>query len=187
MRIIAGSFKGKRLFTPQGDEVRPTSDRTRESLFNLLMHGDYEGFHILGKPVADLCCGTGALGLEALSRGASHCLFVDRSKASLQLAEKNAHHCGIAAQCAFHLADIAQLGNAPRPSSVVFLDAPYESAFLPRALDGLMAKNWLLPHALVVVEQSKFTPAIEVNHLNLLDDRAYGKTALRIYQYEGAS
>ncbi len=183
MRIISGTLKGKRLFTPANDEVRPTSDMTRESLFNLIMHGDYEGFHIIGKPVADLCCGTGAIGLEAISRGASHCMFVDQSKASLQLAEKNAAHCGVTAQSAFHLADVAQLGNAPRPSSVVFLDAPYNSTYLPRTLENLVAKNWLLSHALVVVEQSKFEPVHEINQLNLIDNRSYGKTALRIYQW----
>lgn len=185
MRIISGIYKGKRLFTPADESVRPTSDMTRESLFNLLMHGDYEGFHIIGKPVADLCCGTGAIGLEALSRGAAHCLFVDQAKASLTLAEKNAQHVGAGAHAAFHLADIAQLGNAPRPSSVVFLDAPYHSAFLPRTLEALLAKNWLLPHGLLVVEQAKHEPAYEVNGLTLLDNRNYGKASLRIYQKNG--
>lgn len=182
MRIIAGTCKGKRLFTPAGDEVRPTSDMTRESLFNLLMHGDYDGFHIIGKPVADLCCGTGAIGLEALSRGASHCLFVDQAKTSLALAEKNADHLGVTDRSAFHLADVAQIGNAPRPSSVVFLDAPYRSHFLPRTMEALLTKHWLLPHGLLVLEQGKFEPAPEVNGLTLLDNRNYGKASLRIYQ-----
>ncbi len=182
MRIIAGIYKGKRLFTPNSDDVRPTSDRTRESLFNLLMHGDYEGYHLLGKPVADLCCGTGALGLEALSRGASHCLFIDQSKASLALAEKNARHLGAEDKASFHTIDIAQLPLAPRASSIVFLDAPYRSAFLPRTLAALIDKEWLLPHALVAVEQDKYEQPHEVNGLDLLDNRAYGKTALRIYQ-----
>lgn len=183
MRIISGIYKNKRLHTPADDSIRPTSDMTRESLFNLLMHGDYEGFHVIDKPVADLCCGTGAIGLEALSRGAAHCLFVDQSKASLALAQKNAEHVGATTKSAFHLADVAQLGNAPRPSSLVFLDAPYGSAFLPRTLDTLIEKNWLLPYALIAVEQSKFEPVIEVNQLNLLDNRSYGKAGIRIYQY----
>lgn len=183
MRIISGQFKGKRLFTPADDSVRPTSDMTRESLFNLLMHGDYEGFHIIGKPVADLCCGTGAIGLEALSRGASHCLFVDQSKASLALAEKNAVHCGVAAQAAFHLADVAQLGNAPRPSSIIFLDAPYGSQFLARTLETIIHKHWLLPFGLLCVEQSRFEPVLEIEGLSLLDNRHYGKAGIRIYQW----
>ncbi len=130
MRIIAGTYKGKTLHSPEDDSVRPTSSRTRESLFNLLMHGDYEGYHIIGKPVADLCCGTGALGLEAISRGASHCLFVDQSKHSLAMAEKNAGHLGVISQSGFHLFDIAHLPVAPRASSLVMLDAPYHSSFL---------------------------------------------------------
>lgn len=182
MRIISGLYKGKRLHPPADDSVRPTSDMTRESLFNLLMLGDYDGFHIIGKPVTDLCCGTGALGLEALSRGASHCLFVDSTKASLALAEKNVQHVGATASSAFLLADIAQLGNAPRPASVVFLDAPYNSSFLPRTLDAIITKNWLLPYGLIAVEQSKFEPVIEVNTLKLLDNRNYGKASIRIYQ-----
>jgi 16S rRNA (guanine966-N2)-methyltransferase len=182
MRIIAGQFKNKRLLTPEDDTVRPTSDRTRESLFNLLMHGDYAGYHLIGKPVADICCGTGAVGFEALSRGASHCIFVDQSQDALALAAKNAAHLGVEAQCQFIRADASQLGTAIRTSSLIFTDPPYRSPWIAGMLNALIEKQWLAPYGLICVEQEKHAPLYEHKQLTLLDNRNYGKAALRIYQ-----
>src|ERR1700744_698644 len=107
MRIIAGQFKGRKLLPPEGKDIRPTSDRTRESVFNLLMHGQYAGEAILGQHVLDICCGTGALGLEALSRGARIATFIDADKKSIELARKNALHCGVTNAAFFVQADAA--------------------------------------------------------------------------------
>ena len=222
MRIIAGQFKNRRLLTPDDRSVRPTGSRTREALFNLLMHGHYAGENIVGQPVADICCGTGALGLEALSRGATSCIFLDRD---VTLARKNAEAMigrdqgsevrgqgrksegmhtmereaiqGIAHEVRggmgaalprtptntlFLPADAAHLPAAPHPVACVFIDAPYDSAFLRGTLTQLCERNWLLPEALVCVEQGKNEKIHEVSGLDLLDSRAYGKAGLRIYR-----
>lgn len=181
MRIIAGQFKGRPLIPPKDQTIRPTSDRTRESLFNLLMHGSYAGRNIVGQPVADLCCGTGALGLEALSRGAASCLFLDRDPG---LARTNAERLKTGDLCRYLTGDIANLPAIDRPVSCLFLDAPYDTPFLSQTLAQLAPKGWLLPDALVCVEQGKHEPIHEAPGLTLCDQRSYGKASLRLYRAE---
>jgi 16S rRNA (guanine966-N2)-methyltransferase len=182
MRIIAGKYKGRRLFVPEGRDVRPTSDRARESLFNLLMHGAYGGDAIIGQVVADLCCGTGALGLEALSRGAEKAIFVDQAKAALALAQKNAAHVGAEAQCLFIPADAAQLPKAPQPCALVMLDAPYHSPWLPRALKSVVEQGWLAAEGILSVEQARDEDGAQAEGLEMIDERRYGKAVIRLYR-----
>lgn len=182
MRIIAGRMKGRKLITPENDAIRPTSDRTRESLFNLLMHGNYGGEHVMERRVADLCCGTGALGLEAISRGAAECIFIDQDKRSLQLAKDNALHCNVIPSCQFVQADVSRLPAARAPVALVLMDAPYASPLTLPAYMALKNGNWFEPGALFVVEQQKASPVEELPGAELIDQRQYGKAQLLIYK-----
>lgn len=182
MRIISGQFKGRRLHTPKNDAIRPTSDRTREALFNLLMHGHYAGAHIVGQRVADLCCGTGALGLEALSRGASECMFIDQDKTSLALTRDNVLHCNAVPQAQFLQADVTRLPAARQPVSLVLMDAPYDSPLTGRAYQSLRSGHWFAPEALFVVEQPMAAPITVLEGAELIDQRKYGKTILLVYR-----
>ena len=190
MRIIAGAFKGRRLATPQGTDIRPTSDRTRESIFNLLMHGSYGGDAVIDQHVIDLCCGTGAMGLEALSRGASVATFVDKDPRSLELARSNVLHCGATANAHFLRSDAAQLGALPagrQPAALVLYDAPYAAPILAPSYQRLVAGGWLAEGALIVAEQAKEAPIVALSGATLRDERSYGKTRITIYEYGAAS
>ncbi len=182
MRIIAGAFKGRKLLPPQGDDIRPTSDRTRESVFNLLMHGAYAGEAIIGQHVLDLCCGTGAMGLEALSRGARIATFVDKDKKSLELTRSNLMHCGATNVGFLVQADATKLPPAREPVSLVLFDAPYDAAILAPAYASLKQNGWLAPEALIVAEQSRSTEIAALEGATLCDDRQYGKTRIIIYR-----
>ncbi len=182
MRIIAGSLKGRRLAGFEGEDIRPTSDRTRESIFNLLMHGQFAGDNIIGQRVADLCCGTGALGLEAISRGAHSCIFVDQSKKALALAKDNALHCNVVNQAHFLQADITRLPPTTAPVALVMLDAPYASPLLPAAYAALKQQSWFAPDALLVVEQPRDATVPELEGAELLVSRQYGKPVIHIWR-----
>jgi 16S rRNA (guanine966-N2)-methyltransferase len=186
MRIIAGQFKGRKLFTPEGDAIRPTSDRTRESIFNLLMHGAYGGENIIGCHVLDLCCGTGALGLEALSRGARLATFVDKLKPSIELAKKNALHCGVTQQSFFIQGDAANLPAAREKVDLVLMDAPYATPLLAPAFASLVRGGWLAPGALIVAEQERSASVPMLEGAELIDERQYGKPKVLIYKVNNA-
>lgn len=183
MRIIAGQFKGRKLATPKNDAIRPTADRTREALFNLLMHGNYGGAAVIGQRVADLCCGTGALGLEALSRGALECIFVDQDKSALALAKDNALHCNIMPACQFMQADVTRLPPIAHPVQLALMDAPYATDLTAAAYQALCNGGWLAAGALFIVEQPHGTAEISLPGAALRDVRQYGKAWLRIYEY----
>lgn len=183
MRIIAGSLKGRKLHTPENDAIRPTSDRTRESLFNLLMHGQYAGEAIIDQRVADLCCGTGAMGLEAISRGAAACHFVDISKKSLELAKQNAVHCGVVQQCHFLQADITKLPPVSQPFALVMMDPPYAKSLLAATYEGMRRRGWFAPNAVLVAELPRRTELPELNGAELLTSRDYGKhTSVHVWR-----
>jgi 16S rRNA (guanine966-N2)-methyltransferase len=182
MRIIAGQFKGRKLLGFEGKDIRPTSDRTRESVFNLLMHGQYAGESIIGQHVLDICCGTGALGLEALSRGARIATFIDTDKKSLELAKQNAMHCGVTHAAFFVQADAAKLPAAREPASLVLIDAPYATPLLVPAYAALVRGGWLAPHALIVAEQERNVPVPTLDGAQLIDERSYGKPKVLIYR-----
>ena len=182
MRIVGGKFRGKTLQAPTGRDTRPTADRTREALFNILAHGkaavDLDGIAVL-----DLYCGTGALGLEAMSRGAARGVFVDRDPAALKLARANAASMGLWRDCVMlgldggHLPPPARAVKAPL--DLAFLDPPYGAGLVPPALLALGAKGWLKPEAVVVVEMGAEEELVIPRGYELLDDRTYG--AARLY------
>ncbi len=185
MRIIAGQYKGRKLATPANDAIRPTSDRTRESVFNLLMHGAYAGEAILDQHVVDLCCGTGAMGLEALSRGARMATFIDKDKRSLELARQNVTHCGANNAAQFVQSDAAKLPMAKEKAALVMMDAPYDQHILAAAYASLRVQQWLADGALIVAEQAVHTDVPALDGAELIDDRKYGKTRIVIYQLKG--
>lgn len=179
MRIVAGQWRGRALAAVgKGDpaaHLRPTTDRTRESLFNVLSGGRF-GDPITGARVLDLFAGTGALGLEALSRGASAATFVDSGRKAGALLRKNIALCG--AKVAQTLAmDATRLPPHPAaPFSLVFLDPPYGQGLGERALASALAQGWLAPGALVVWEEA--TEPAPPPGLELLDRRRYGDTVV---------
>ena len=158
MRIVSGAFKGRRIVTPKDQNVRPTSDRTRESLFNILAHGlaEWDG-ELEGASVVDLFCGTGALGLEALSRGATHVTLIDNAVSVLSTVRKNSS-LGInaARQTTILKMDATMLAPPPRaaqaPCTIAFLDPPYGTGWALPALGSLKARGWLSSGGLAVAE-----------------------------------
>lgn len=183
MRIVGGKFKGRNLGGPASLATRPTSDRVRESLFNILAHGIAD-FELEGARVLDLFAGTGALGLEALSRGGKFCLFIDESAEARGVIRNNADSLGAIGLCKIWRRDATDLGPcAPQsPFDLVFLDPPYNSGLGEAALKSLLAGAWLSQNAVVVLEEAEKADTCEVAGLNLLDTRFYGDTQVRIYR-----
>jgi 16S rRNA (guanine966-N2)-methyltransferase len=155
MQIIAGKHRGRKLETPQGRDIRPTGARAREAVFNILMHAPHpEGSLIVGARVADICCGSGAMGLEALSRGVEHACFIDRTREALGLVKTSAEKFRELERCTLLRAEATQLPAAPAPCRVVFLDPPYKQNLLPAILASVLAKGWLEDEGVIVAELS---------------------------------
>ena len=178
MRIVGGASRGRRL-TPLGkgapaDHLRPTSDRVRESLFNVIEHGRH-GRDLTGAHVLDLFAGSGALGFEALSRGAAHVTFVENGRAAQRLIRDNAALLDAGVQMTLLPLDAARLGPCEGdPCALVFLDPPYGNGLGAPALDAARAGGWLAPDALVVWEEATEMPAPD--GFAVLDARRYGDT-----------
>ena len=174
MRIIGGKYRGKKLWSPEGKEVRPTSDRARESVFNILyskLGGNYAETRLL-----DVFAGTGALGFEAISRGCSHVTFVD---IDTSLVAKNAKlFPQESGKISILKANAAMLPKAVRKYNLVFMDAPYAKGLSQQALQELAAKNWLDDRAVCIVEIRKDECWELPTAYELLDERVYGLARL---------
>ncbi len=202
MRVTGGKLGGRRLVAPDDARVRPTSDRTRQAIFNILEHRDFGiGFTLENAAVADLFAGTGALGIEALSRGARYCLFVDESAESRALQRENVEALGLTGVTKIWRRDATDLGplgggalprevgtgsrQATRPNKnpaggpfdLVFLDPPYRKNLIPLVLKSLRDGGWLTKHALLVVESSK-GENFAADGFHRLDTRDYGDTEI---------
>jgi 16S rRNA (guanine966-N2)-methyltransferase len=183
MRIVGGRFRGRALAAPgaQGGgaaHLRPTADRVREALFNRLAHGGYadppapEGMRVL-----DLFAGVGALGLEALSRGATWCLFVDDHGPSRALIRRNVEALGVIGETKIYRRDATRLGPCRgAPYDLVFLDPPYNAGLAPKALVSAASGGWLAPGGLAVAELAAAEPFAVPDGFEILDDRRYGDT-----------
>ena len=184
MRIVAGKFKGREILGPTSIATRPTSDRVRESLFNILAHG-IEGFELEDARVMDLFAGTGALGLEALSRGAKFCQFVEESAEARGIIRKNADAFGAIGQCKIWKRDATDLGNcAPQsPFALVFVDPPYGQGLGEKALRSLVGGEWVAVGGVVVLEEGEAVVVGNVAGLTLMDTRVYGAACVRIYRF----
>lgn len=183
MRIVGGQFRGRNLIAPESQAIRPTTDRVRESLFNVLMH--LEGDPIEGARVLDLFAGTGALGIEALSRGARFCLFVDDGAESRGIVRSNIEALGLNGCTKVFRRDATSLGPAAphEPFNVVFADPPYREGFGEKALASAADNGWLIDGALVVLEEAADATILVNDEFKLVDSRNYGDTIIRLYRW----
>ena len=181
MRIVAGKYGGRRLAVPKDDRIRPTSDKVRGAIFNgLQAQGVVQGAHVM-----DGFCGTGALGLEALSRGAADCVFIDKSRESLALAQRNAEALGALGQAAFLAKDLGgsfSLGKGVQ-FDLVFLDAPYRKNLISQCLQSLIENRYLSDESVVVVEAEKgFAPNLG-GSFEVQSEKLYGDTVVFMLSY----
>lgn len=174
MRIIAGDWRGRKIVTPKGDTTRPTADRTRERLFSMLTSrlGDFTDLQVL-----DLFSGSGALGLEALSRGAAHCTFVEQDREAIKALEKNIAALG--AKSDIRIGSALHLGPAREPYDLVLMDPPYDTGAGAVALDKLSRLGWFSPSSWIAVETSR-KEEIAVKGFALDCIRESGKARLHI-------
>lgn len=185
MRITAGRFKGRTLHAPQDRRTRPTSDKVRQAVFNILTHGEIgTGFTLEGIGVIDVFAGTGAMGLEAISRGAGFCLFVEDAAAARALIRQNVEALGLSGVTKLSRRDGTALGplsaSAKGPFGLAILDPPYRRGLLAPALRALSEGGWLLSGALAICEAAADDDVALPPGYALLDTRKYGESKILI-------
>jgi 16S rRNA (guanine966-N2)-methyltransferase len=185
VRITAGRFGGRTLTPPPDGRVRPTSDKVRQAIFNVLAHNDFGvGFSLDGAAVIDLFAGTGALGIEAISHGAAFALFVDDSAESRALIRTNVEALALTGATKIWRRDATSLGpmaaGAGGPFRLAFLDPPYRQGLAERALVSLFEGSWLAKDAIVVLESGKDEALGLPDGYTTQDERSYGDTVVRI-------
>lgn len=177
MRIVAGSLKGRTIVAPEGQGTRPTSDRARQAVFNVLEHAAWAE-PLEGARVVDLFAGSGALGFEAISRGAAFALFVETDDAARGAIRENADAYGLMGRTRVHRRSATDLGVRPGSAGeafdLAFLDPPYGKGLGEQALARLLEGNWLKPGAIVVFERGSDEPEIDTPGYQRLDARDYG-------------
>lgn len=176
MRIIAGKWRGRALESPPGEGTRPTADRVREALFSMLASrlGDFEGLHI-----GDFYAGTGAVGLEALSRGARHASFVETDRIALAVLKTNIARFDTESDASVIAQAVENIGIARAPCDVLLLDPPYGENLAGPALTRLAAKGWIAPHALISVETG-FREDLDIPGFTVEVARKHGKAKLHL-------
>jgi len=176
MRVVGGRLKGRNLASPASREIRPTADRLRESVFNILVHA-YDD-PIEGARVLDLFAGTGALGIEAVSRGAAFTLFVDNGAEARALLRNNVEALGLGGVTKVYRRDATNLGPAHpmEPFSLVFLDPPYGKGLAEKSLASLRDGGWMKPGAMLVVEEAKAAAFVAPQGFEELERRTYDDT-----------
>lgn len=179
MRIVAGNLRGRALAAPEDRGIRPTSDRVRESVFNVLQHGI--GITLDGARVMDLFAGTGALGIEALSRGAAYVLFVEEGPEARALIRKNIETFGLMGVTRIFRRDATDLGPIGNmaPFALAFLDPPYDQGLAERALVSLRDGGWLAPGAVAVVEERAGAVRTVPDGYTEIDRRSWGDTEVK--------
>lgn len=177
MRIVGGKHRGRPLKAPKGRGVRPTSDRTREAVFNILEHG-IDGPGLAGAAIADVFAGAGALGLEALSRGAARAVFIDNDPQALSWCRANAGSLGEGRNATFLKLDACRLPPPPlvagAPCAYVFLDPPYGSGLAAAALGALAEKGWIGAGSVCIAETAASEPLAAPQGFEVVDERTYG-------------
>ncbi len=183
MRIVGGRFRGRSLAAPSGTLTRPTSDRVREALFNILAHG-IEDFELEGARVLDLFAGSGALGLEALSRGAAYCVFVEDNADARGAVRENIEALGLTGASKLWRRDATKLGPAApmQPFQLLFADPPYGKGLGELALKAAAEGGWLSPGAVCVLEERADSAIAAPEAFTSLDMRSYGDTALHFFR-----
>ena len=180
MRIIAGAWRGRPLAAPEGHGTRPTSDRAREGLFSMLQSrlGSFEGLR-----AADLFAGTGALGLEALSRGAEHCTFVENDRGANAILQRNVERLGATDRATIRAQGIEHASPPAQPCDLVLMDPPYAAGLAEAALLKVADPAWLAPGALVSVEADR--PLPPPDGLVLEAERRFGKAHITLLRRDG--
>lgn len=177
MRIAGGTHRSRTLFTPKDNNVRPTSDKIRQAVFNML---NARGL-VVDAVVIDAFCGTGALGLEAISQGASFCTFFDKSKNSISLVKQNIASLKEEDSSVVFLRDTTKVKpraeEGSNPATLVFLDPPYRKALVVAAIESLQENNWLATDASLVIEVEKLE-TINCPRINILSEKLYGDTKI---------
>jgi 16S rRNA (guanine966-N2)-methyltransferase len=191
MRVTGGTFGGRALAAPADQRVRPTSDKVRQAIFNILAHKDFGiGFSLDNARVADLFAGTGALGVEAISRGAAYCLFVDDDADSRALIRRNVEAMHLTGCTKIWRRDATALGplsaGAGGPFGLVFLDPPYRHNLVEPALSSLRDGAWLTTAALVVAECAEDENIPYTDEFALLEERVYGDTRVGFLTQRGS-
>lgn len=186
MRIISGIYGGRKLDTPKTGDIRPTSDKIRGAIFNALQSRmDLDGARVL-----DICCGTGALGLESISRGAAHCTFFDKSKKSLELAQQNAKALGAQNCCTFlnqPIENIKKMQPNFAAADLFFADPPYHLNLLQKLLETLPATGWIKAGSLGIVECEKNLALPAPQHFEIVNEKIYGETKIIFLNHRPAT
>ncbi|MDH4385470.1 MAG: 16S rRNA (guanine(966)-N(2))-methyltransferase RsmD [Caulobacter sp.] len=189
MRIVAGTLRGRPIQTPPGQATRPTSDRARQAMFNILEHAPWAP-DLKGARVIDLFAGSGALGLEALSRGAAFCLFVETHDAARGAIRDNIEAFELFGVTRIHRRDATDLGVRPASAGpafdIAFLDAPYHHGLTERALAELLAHGWLAPGAVIVAERGSDEAPLASPGFTALDVRDYGAARVHFLRLASA-
>jgi len=183
MRVVGGRLRGRALKGPSSHAIRPTTDRLRESLFNILAHAYDDA--VTDARVLDLFAGTGALGIEAISRGASFALFVEEGAEARALIRANVETLGLGGATRLFRRDATRLGPAHpiEPFDLVFLDPPYGRGLAERALSSAREGSWLAPDALVIVEEAADSGFEAPEGFETLDQRTYDDTMLMVLRF----
>ncbi|MEZ5939373.1 MAG: 16S rRNA (guanine(966)-N(2))-methyltransferase RsmD [Hyphomonadaceae bacterium] len=190
MRVVGGNFRGRHIRAPEGRVTRPTSDRTREALFNILMHAEwapaFEGLRVI-----DAFAGSGALGVEALSRGAAFCLFIEADSAARGCIRDNIEHFQLFGVTRIHRRSATDLGTRPAslgaPFDLVFMDPPYGYNLVPKATAQLESGGWLTPEAILIAETGSEEDTPDLPNWSVLDTRLYGAARITIYKRENGA
>ncbi|MSO88572.1 MAG: RsmD family RNA methyltransferase [Rhodospirillaceae bacterium] len=183
MRITGGSLRGRRIEAPPGPAIRPTSDRARQALFNILAHAPFAAGMLPGTHIVDVFAGTGALGLEALSHGAAHATFIDSDPGAIACIRGNAAGLGESARCDIRRGDALKPGRAAAACRLAFLDPPYGEGLAPLALAALAEGLWLEPGGLCAVELSSAENLAPPAGFVIVDERTYRRAHLLFLGY----
>lgn len=188
MRIVAGRFRGRTLNAPQGSNTRPTADRARQALFDVLAHAPWAP-DLDGARVIDLFAGSGGLGFEALSRGAGFCLFVETDEAARGAIRDTVEALGLFGETRVHRRDATDLGQRPAsagpPFDLAFLDPPYRQGLGEKAVVALAGGGWLKPGATLVLERAADEAEPEVTGFEILDHRTWGAAGVWFLRADG--
>ncbi len=180
MRIVGGTFRGRKLATPANDSIRPTTDRTRESLFNILSNRiDFNGLRVI-----DLFAGTGALGVEALSRGAAFCQFVEKAPAGCNLIRQNIEALGVEENTHLQRTDATRLKECSpcEPFDLAFMDPPYGKKMAEKSAACLLSGGWLKENAQLVIEETAANAPTEIPGFQLEEQRRFGGSTIVFFR-----
>ncbi|MGI9350575.1 MAG: 16S rRNA (guanine(966)-N(2))-methyltransferase RsmD [Rhizobiaceae bacterium] len=183
MRVIGGKFRGNRIFAPKGQDTRPTTDRVRENLFNILENR----ISLNGIRVLDLFSGSGALGIESMSRGAGFCLFVEQAGAAQAAVRQNIEQLQLTALTGILRRDATRLGDigTMQPFDLVFADPPYNLGLGEQAAKSLIQGGWLRGNAIFILEERKSAMLGKLTGFSAIDMRTYGDTSIGLFEYRG--